>query len=95
MLRAVISPDDVDDAGLPTWVRVLLRLGVTASIAVFLVYFVTQTVAIDVRATREDVKVTRELLLEHMTEQRFLLRAICINVAQNDAQRANCIPQQR
>ncbi len=69
---------------IPMWLKVVYRLGVPAGIALFLVWFVTLGFAADIRTVKE-------ALTKHSAEQRFYLRAICINTAQTDAQRALCI----
>lgn len=63
------------------WERLIDRYGVQAAMLAFLIYFVTQTVAGDVRAMRT----------EHL-ELRFFLRAICINAADMEWKRVGCIP---
>jgi hypothetical protein len=73
------------NGSLPLWVKVALRYGVSTVIALFLVYSVTNSLT-------RDVKDTKEMLQQHIGEQRFYLRAICFNSAKDDAQRASCIP---
>ena len=72
----------------PLWVRLLYRYGVPAGIALFLTYFLTQNVTRDMAAMRGDVSQMRS---EHQ-ELRFFLRAICINTAETEWQRAACVP---
>lgn len=71
--------------GLPTWAKVVYWYGIPAAIAGFLVWFVTQGLS-------NDVRTTREMLQIHANENGFYLRAICLNVAQTDGQRAQCFP---
>lgn len=73
---------------LPTWAKVIYRYGLAAAIAGFLVWFVTQGLSDDVRATRD-------MLREHIAEQRFYLRAICVNTSQTEIQRAQCVDVER
>jgi hypothetical protein len=65
----------------PVWVKVLYRYGVPAVIALGLTYTLTHDVSANVAAMRA----------EHQ-EIRFYLRAICINGAFSDADRARCVP---
>ena len=65
----------------PLWIRILYRYGVPASIALFLTYFITSSIATDVTAMRT----------EHQ-ELRFYLRGICLNTAETEQARAGCIP---
>lgn len=66
------------------WERILTKYGAATAIALFMVYWLTSGVSGDVRTLREDVK-------SHISETNFYLRAICVNVATTEGQRANCI----
>ncbi len=86
---------------LPAWARAIAYLGVPSAIALFLVHFITQQVAGDVRALQQAVQssgaaVTRVLTyqMDHSDDidglTRVLLR-ICVNTAETDSQREACL----
>ncbi len=83
---------ELDNGDMPLYVRIAARYGVSAVIAGFLVWFVTQGISGDVKGTREEVRAVRDELRQHSSEQRFFLRAICLNSAKDDAGRAMCVP---
>lgn len=70
----------------PAWLQATLRLGVPAAIAVYLVWTLTQNLSADLQALQGTVSThvidTRDTLR--------VLRAICINTAKTEAERANC-----
>ena len=80
--------DHEPNGSTPLWVRLLYRYGVPAGIALFLTYFLTQNVSKDVAAVAAS---QRTMQAEHQ-ELRFYLRAICINTAATEWQRAACVP---
>ena len=65
--------------------RITDRYGVVAIIAMFLVWMLSNAVAQDLRSVSSKLD-------SHIDEQRFYLRAICLNTAQDDAARAQCFP---
>lgn len=68
-----------------TWTDILKRYGLASLIAVYLLWWATDGLA---------MKVDRLVLMmhTHVTESNFYLRALCLNSAQNETQRASCIP---
>ena len=72
----------------PIWARILYRYGVPAGIALFLTYFLTQNVSRDVAS----VAMSQRIMQAEHQELRFFLRAICINTAETEWQRAACVP---
>lgn len=84
---------DYDGNMLSLWaiaLRVADRYGAVALIAMFLVWMVTNGFALDLKGARAEIREVNSLLTEHMAEQRFYLRAICVHTATDDAQRADC-----
>ena len=67
--------------------KVLTKYGLATFLAVFLVWWVTADVS-------GAIKHIQASLNEHISENAYYLRGICLNTAQTDAQRANCIPPQ-
>jgi hypothetical protein len=84
-------------APIDTWARVLVRVGVPAAIALYLVYRLagdtaTKLEAVSVKLDAHQSEMTR-LSIEDRADRlisRALLRAICRNSADNDAERTNC-----
>jgi hypothetical protein len=79
------------------WMQVLTKYGVVGGIAAYLVWllgtqFITGQTAINKQLLDGQAALTRDLL-QHQTEQRFYLRAICLNVARDEAGRALCDPR--
>lgn len=74
-----------DNGDMPIWIRAAYRYGVPSVIALGLVYFLTMHVDGMVHAMSESLQY-------HITEQKFFLRAICINTAMSESQRLNCVP---
>lgn len=72
---------------MPAWLRGVYRYGVPSVIALFLVYSMNKTVASDIATIHEELN-------QHIAEQRFYLRAICLNTAKDEAGRALCVPPQ-
>ena len=66
--------------------RILTKYGLATLLALAFFYWITS----DVSGTMRDI---REQLNGHVTETTFYLRQVCLNTAQNEAQRAACIPQ--
>lgn len=67
------------------WERLLGKYGPTAAIAVFLVWWISN----DVSGTLRAIEFT---LNTHVSESVFYLRAICLNAAKDERERANCVP---
>lgn len=55
----------------PIWLRIAYRYGFPAAVAAFLLYFVTQVLATDVRAGLNEARQTREALSDHVLEMRM------------------------
>jgi len=64
--------------------KVLTKYGLATFLAVFLVWWVTTGVSGNITAIKT-------ALDEHISETAYYLRAICVNTAQDDNQRASCI----
>jgi hypothetical protein len=93
--------------GIPPWITSLVRFGVTAAIAIYLVYSNTklvETLLTDMnRMMIKNEIVTKDLynaIKEHNESNNAatdgelrLLRVICRNTATDYIQRANCDPQ--
>lgn len=72
--------------GGPWWVKALYMFGVPAGIALFLLYFVTSSIAGELKGARDDLR-------QHMKDysrQSLYLRAICLNTAPSEAARVQC-----
>lgn len=69
--------------GGPIWVQVASRFGIPALIALGLIYFLAGHVDGEIHEIRDGVQ-------EQRIEQRFWLRAICLNTAETENERANC-----
>lgn len=80
--------DHEPNGATPMWVRLIYRYGVPAGIALFLTYFLTQNVTKDMARVASSVE---QMQGEHQ-ELRFFLRAICLNTADTESQRAACVP---
>ena len=65
-------------------IAVANKYGVPAALALFLTYWMANDVAGTLR------KLDRELA-DHVSETNFYLRAICINAAESEGERANCL----
>lgn len=65
-------------------VQLANRYGPLGAVALFLVWWMANDVAGSLR------KIDSELT-EHVSETNSLLKAICINVAESEAERANCL----
>jgi len=79
--RRETDPADLLNGDSPLWLRAVYRLGIPAAICLFLIWFVTQALAKDMH----------QLVRDHQ-DQQFYLRAICLNVAKTEADRALCQP---
>lgn len=91
--------------GMPWWVKAVTLFGVPSTIALFLVYVLVNVIAGEVRKTSDDVGDTNALIKAHIeasdriermhqeNEQSMhrILRAICVNGAANQQERAGCI----
>lgn len=87
--------DQTDDATeAPWWVRAIYKYGVPAGLAMFFAWWITQSLTADMKTLAIDGAATRQILLEHASEQRYLLRGICLNTARDADQRANCAPME-
>ena len=62
------------------WARIVATVGVPSLISLLLVWFLVSGIVSDVQAMRT----------EHQ-ELRFYLRAICVNTAKTEAERAACV----
>lgn len=60
------------------------KYGVAAVLAVFLTYWMANDVAGMLRKLDSE-------LTEHVSETNYLLRGICLNTAESESERANCI----
>lgn len=70
------------------WERVLNRYGLATVLALFLVWWLTSGVSGSISAIQQS-------LHDHVAETTFFLRAICVNAAKDEGQRANCVPPTR
>lgn len=77
-------PPNGNGNGGPWWYRAVERFGVLAAFAAFLLWYVTLGPGND--------RTLADTLNRHVTETQFYLRAICLNTAQSDNQRAACEP---
>ena len=66
-------------------IPILAKFGPITAIAVGVVWWLTYSLSGDLHA----VKASQE---RHAMETAFYLRALCVNSAKDDAQRAACIP---
>lgn len=64
--------------------RVLMKYGLSTAIAVFLIWKMTTGIS-------GHIDQIQTALNEHITETAYYLRAICVNTAQDDIQRAACM----
>lgn len=76
-----------DNGDMPLWIRAAYRYGAPTIIALGLVWFLAMHADGMLHAMSESLQ-------EHITEQKFFLRAICMNTATSENQRASCIPPQ-
>ena len=86
---------------LPAWARAIAYLGVPSAIALFLVYFITQQVSGDVRdlqqAVQAEVAAVARVLsyqMDHSDDidgMTRVLTRICVNTAETDSQRDECL----
>lgn len=67
------------------WDKTLTKYGVATVIALFLVWWITG----DVSGALKSIKGTLE---EHVSENNFYLRQVCLNTATTESQRVGCIP---
>lgn len=85
-LPASWPPDGGIGNGSPWWVKAAYTFGIPAGIALFLLWFVTSSIAGEIKGAREDLR-------NHMRDQArqsLYLRAICLNTAPTEAARAQC-----
>lgn len=59
----------------PLWLRLGYRYGFPAAVAAFLLYFVTQVVAADVKATRDETRKAQAALEMHVREMQLEAQA--------------------
>lgn len=85
------------NGGSPAWLRAVYIVGVPSVIALFLVYFLTNSVIAQLTAHSQATEGMRQLLQQHMAQQeliqqenKFYLRQLCLNTARSDEQRAAC-----
>ena len=64
----------------PWWAKLIARYGIATAVALWLIWFITQGIGIDIRAMRA----------EHQSLA-FYARQTCINTAQTEGQRVACI----
>lgn len=67
------------------WERILGKYGLATVIALGLTAWLASNVSGQVSKVRETLDL-------HVSETNFYLRQVCINTAQNEGQRAGCIP---
>ena len=97
----LIDPAQKDENGSPAWLQLVLKVGVPAAIALYLVYTVagsnTTLLANIDKAQHEhmvDSAVQTELLKDAKASSFRMegyLRLVCVNTAKNDAERASCL----
>lgn len=61
----------------------MYRLGVPSAIAAFLLWYLVSNVSANISAIRQKMD-------EHVMESAIYLRAICVNTAKNESERATC-----
>lgn len=87
-MRSRRNDDEPMETHLP-WADILFkaiaRFGVITVIALGLLWFVV--VQVNIKLDRIDMNVLR-----HIQESAWYMRAICVNTATNEAQRASCLP---
>ena len=66
------------------FIAALLRYGFATAAATYLIW----ALASDVSGRIQDIQASMH---EHTSETAFYLRAICLNVAKDDVQRAGCV----
>jgi len=64
--------------------RILAKYGLATVLALFFVYWLTSDISGTMRAIQSTLN-------EHISESTYYLRQVCINTAQDEAQRAACI----
>jgi hypothetical protein len=76
----------------PWWLDAIYRIGVPAALALFLVWFLTQKVSGQLDTVTSALQTHATVQERERSEMKFYLRAICVNVAADDRQRAACNP---
>ena len=83
--------------GMPWWLTVLFKYGLGALLALWLTFWLTQSVDGDLKAQAEEQRKTYDVLMAHEAEmhadgrvQGALLHAICLNIAHTADARALC-----
>ena len=66
------------------WGTILKNYGPVATIALFLVWWLTQTFEAGQRDMRDDMKTLKQELGAHVTETNHLMFRVCINTAGTD-----------
>lgn len=84
--------NDTDNGDAPLWLRAAYKFGLPGAIAAFLVYFMTMGVGKDLTSIKDKLDATLSNTSKQHMEQSYYLRAICINLATTEAQRAICTP---
>lgn len=72
----------------PNYAKALKDYGALGVIAMFLVWWMASGIATDVRMVKDMVR-------DHVSESNFYLRAICVNGAHDEKERANCVVPER
>lgn len=91
LMVAQMSESREPNGDTPLWVRILFRYGIVGFLALASYYVLVSEV-------RGGQKELIKMFMDHANqsergdlEMRFFLRAICINAAKDDAQRAGCV----
>jgi hypothetical protein len=85
-----------DWSSLPTWAKILLAIGPTAAIAVYLTYMgANKLPSIESQGIQNlnELRIIKELVIEHKKSQDDtyrLMQWICSGVQKNDADRKQC-----
>lgn len=74
------------------WPQVVYKYGVPSAIALALTWFLMHSVTNAQAKTQESLERHITDMQKEQIENRFYLRAICVNGAHDDAQRASCVP---
>lgn len=95
-MTAMLRPD----ADPRAWFEAIVKLGVPAAIAMFLIWVLTGVLMADVRATKGDVATVKADVAAMHDEQRAriaidrdtlrVLVSICVSIARTESERANC-----
>ncbi len=89
-MSRILNPDgnELPNGTAQIWLRVIYLYGIPGALCLFLVYLL----AINVPSAIADIAKDVVSLKQDHRDQSYYLRAICMNLAKDDTQRALCVP---